>query len=40
MNFTAHAAIQMDTHHPEGMRKIQALEDRKPTERSETEKVI
>lgn len=31
MSPAAHATIQLDTQHPEGMRKIQALEERKPT---------
>lgn len=37
---TAHATIQLDTQHPEGMRKIKALEERKPDARGpEPEKV-
>ncbi|KAK8746935.1 hypothetical protein OTU49_016904 [Cherax quadricarinatus] len=36
----SHATIQLDTQHPEGMRKIQALEERKPDARGvEAEKV-
>ncbi|KAK3888336.1 hypothetical protein Pcinc_007597 [Petrolisthes cinctipes] len=36
----SHATIQLDTQHPEGMRKIKALEDRKPDARGpEPEKV-
>lgn len=31
----AHATIQLDTQHPEGMRKIQALEEKKPTGRED-----
>ncbi|XP_042888253.1 titin-like isoform X7 [Penaeus japonicus] len=36
----SHATIQMETQHPEGMKKIQALEERKPTGRGdESDKV-
>ncbi|ROT82073.1 I-connectin [Penaeus vannamei] len=31
----SHATIQMETQHPEGMKKIQALEDRKPAGRGD-----
>ena len=37
--FTADANILWDTKHPEGMKKIQALEGRKPAPREEAEKV-
>lgn len=37
---SAHANIMLDSQHPEGMKKIQALEERKPDERgAEPDKV-